>query len=75
MATETADNMSFLDHLEELRWRLVRAAIAVLIVGIGIWIYQTWLIENLFLSMSKADFVTFRVMCDLFALEYDCCAL
>jgi sec-independent protein translocase protein TatC len=68
MATETADNMSFLDHLEELRWRLVRAAIAILIVGIGIWIYQTWLIENLFLSMSKADFVTFRVMCDLFGV-------
>jgi sec-independent protein translocase protein TatC len=71
MATETADSMSFLDHLEELRWRLVRAAIAILIVGIGIWIYQTWLIENLFLSMSKEDFVTFRVMCDLFGVCID----
>jgi len=32
--------MSFLDHLEELRWRLMRSAIAVIIFAIVIWIYQ-----------------------------------
>ena len=39
------NNMSFLQHLEELRWRLVRAAIAVIIAGIVIWIYQVEIIE------------------------------
>lgn len=68
MAADTTENMSFLDHLEELRWRLVRAAIAILIVGIGIWMYQTWLVDNLFLAMNKEDFVTFRLMCSYFGM-------
>lgn len=61
----TTDNneMNFLDHLEELRWRLVRASIAVLIIGTGIWFFKTWLMENLFMSMRKADFISFRYFC------------
>ncbi len=55
--------MSFLDHLEELRWRLVKAAIAVVAVGIGIWIFRTWIAENLFLSMRNPNFVSFKVFC------------
>jgi sec-independent protein translocase protein TatC len=61
---EEENKMSFLDHLEELRWRLVRCAIAVLIFSIAIWYYQEWIMDNVFLSMSKSDFVTFRWMCD-----------
>jgi len=60
--------MSFLDHLEELRWRLVRCAIAVLIFAISIWCYQEWIMDNVFLSMSKSDFITFRYMCDIFGI-------
>ncbi len=30
---EENENMSFLGHLEELRWRLVKAVIAIVIVG------------------------------------------
>ena len=61
---EEQKNMSFLDHLEELRWRLVRCAIAVLIFSIAIWCYQEWIMDNLFLSMSKSSFVTYQLMCD-----------
>lgn len=55
--------MSFLEHLEELRWRLVRSAIAILIVSIVLWWYQEWIMENLFLSMKNPNFVSFRLMC------------
>lgn len=61
---EEEKNMSFLDHLEELRWRLVRSAIAVLIFAIAIWNVQGWIIENLFLSMRNPDFISFRLLCD-----------
>jgi sec-independent protein translocase protein TatC len=61
---EEQKNMSFLDHLEELRWRLVRCAIAVLIFSIAIWCYQEWIMDNLFLSMSKSSFITYQLMCD-----------
>jgi sec-independent protein translocase protein TatC len=57
--------MSFLSHLEELRWRLVRCATAILVVGIAIWFFQGYLMDYLFLSMMKSDFVTFRVFCEV----------
>jgi len=61
-------NMSFLDHLEELRWRLVRCAISVVIFSVIIWCYQEWIMDNVFLSMSKSDFITFRWMCDFLGI-------
>lgn len=58
--------MSFLEHLEELRWRLVRASIAVLAIGIVIWFYQEWIMNHVFMSMKKKDFFSFRMMCEWF---------
>jgi sec-independent protein translocase protein TatC len=60
--------MTFLGHLEELRWRLVRCAFAILVFAIAIWIYQELIMEKVFLSMNKKDFVTFRIFCDLFGV-------
>lgn len=55
--------MSFLQHLEELRWRLVRCAIVILLLAIVIWYFQEEIMVNLFLSMKDKDFVTFRLLC------------
>ena len=55
--------MSFLDHLEELRWRLLRAAVAVIIFSIGIWTYQREIMEHVFLNMVDPDFITFKLLC------------
>jgi sec-independent protein translocase protein TatC len=63
---EAEKKMSFLDHLEELRWRLVRSAVAIVLFSTVFWFYQEWIMENLFLSMRKPDFFTFRWMCDYF---------
>ena len=65
---EDQGNMPFLNHLEELRWRLVRAAIAILIVGTVIWFYQETIINVVFLSMAKKEFITFRIMCQFFGV-------
>jgi sec-independent protein translocase protein TatC len=65
---EDQGNMPFLNHLEELRWRLVRAAIAILIVGTAIWFYQETIINVVFLSMAKKEFITFRIMCQFFGV-------
>src|SRR3989338_4937944 len=55
--------MSFLQHLEELRWRLVRSVAVILVMAIVIWCYQDWIMRNIFISMSKKDFVTFEFCC------------
>lgn len=60
---ENPGNMSFLQHLEELRWRLVRCAIVILTLAIVIWCFQEEIMVNLFLSMKDKDFVTFRLLC------------
>jgi sec-independent protein translocase protein TatC len=60
---ENSGNMSFLQHLEELRWRLVRCAIVILLLAIVIWYFQEEIMVNLFLAMKDKDFVTFRLLC------------
>ena len=57
-------NMSFLQHLEELRWILVRSAIAILFFALIIWYFQEEIMVNVFLSMKEKDFITFRLFCD-----------
>ena len=56
--------MSFLEHLEELRWRIVRSAAVVLLFAIAIWVFQEWIMETLFLSMRNPEFISFRLICD-----------
>lgn len=58
--------MSFLEHLEELRWRLVRSSIAILLFSAVIWFFQEWIIDHLFLSMKDKNFVTFKLFCQYF---------
>lgn len=57
-------DMSFLDHLEELRWRIVKSVIAILILAIGMWFIKGWVIDNIFLSMTKPSFISFHYMCE-----------
>ena len=59
---EENHQMSFLEHLEELRWRLVRSAISIVVVATVLWFFQEWIMENLFFSMRNPDFITFRLM-------------
>lgn len=60
--------MSFLQHLEELRWRLVRSVAVILVLSIVLWIYQEWIMDTFFLSMSRPDFVTFDFFCRNFTI-------
>lgn len=60
---EEENKMSFLQHLEELRWRLVRSAVVVLSLTVVLWWNQDWIMKNIFLSMSKPDFFTFKFFC------------
>jgi len=68
---EDEKRMSFLEHLEELRWRLVRSAIAIIAIAIVLWIFQEWILDNLFLNMRFKYFPTFQLMCDVFGVCVD----
>lgn len=48
---ESSDiEMTFLDHLEELRWRIIYAFIGLLIGTIAAWLFIDYLIENILLK-------------------------
>lgn len=57
--------MSFFDHLEELRWHLIRAAIAVVVLTTVCFIYYDFLFDTIIMGPKKADFWTYRVLCDI----------
>lgn len=57
--------MSFLDHLEELRWHVIRAVSAILIFTIVGFVYVKWIFNNIILAPAKSDFWTWRVLCKL----------
>ncbi len=52
--------MSFLQHLEELRWHLVRASAAVLICGVFVFLNKQFIFDNVLLAPKNANFVTNR---------------
>lgn len=60
---EEQSRMSFIEHLEELRWRLVRSAIAIIVIAVALWWFQDWIMKNLFLSMRFKNFITFDLLC------------
>src|SRR5690554_7980648 len=64
MSEQEENEMSFLDHLEELRWRIVKSVIAILVFAVVMWFFKAWFIQNLFIAMTKPDFVSFQFICD-----------
>ncbi len=57
--------MAFLDHLEELRWHVVRAVAAIFIMMIAAFIYTEEIFKYVVLAPGQIDFVTFRWLCAL----------
>src|ERR1700759_1713359 len=56
--------MSFFDHLEVLRWHLIRAAVAIVIFATFAFIYYDFIFDHVIMAPAHADFWTYRVMCD-----------
>ncbi len=62
---EQGKEMSFLEHLEELRWTLVRSAIAVVVGMVLVFIYSDWIMEHVVLAPARSDFATYKFFCML----------
>jgi sec-independent protein translocase protein TatC len=57
------EEMSFMGHLEALRWHLMRSVIAWLIAAIVIFIFRNWVYDNIILAPSSEHFVTYDILC------------
>jgi sec-independent protein translocase protein TatC len=59
------EGMTFFDHLEELRWHIIRSIISILVFTIIAWIYQKEIFGGIIMAPSKATFWTNRMLCKL----------
>lgn len=59
------NEMSFLDHIETLRWHLVRSAIAVSVLSVGLFFMKELLFDTILLGPKHTDFLTYRALCHL----------
>lgn len=57
--------MSFIDHLEELRQHIVRSIIAILVMAIVIFIYRDWVFDNIITGPINPNFISYKALCDL----------
>lgn len=57
--------MTFLEHLEELRWHIIRSLIAVVGLGIVLFFFQGWLFDTVIFGPTKSDFFSYRAICSL----------
>lgn len=55
--------MHFLDHLEALRWHLVRSAIAIVVFSLVAFLNPEILFDTIILGAKNPDFFTYRMMC------------
>lgn len=63
--TKNRADMSFLEHLEVLRWHLVRSSIAVLVFMIAIFSFKSFVFDEIILAQKNSNFWTYEMFCKI----------
>ena len=57
------NEMSFFEHLEELRWHIIRSLIAVAVLTTVFFIFRDFIFQKIIIAPKNENFLTYRVMC------------
>jgi sec-independent protein translocase protein TatC len=57
--------MSFLDHLEELRWHILRSILYIGVVAIATFVAKDFVFNNIIFGPLSKDFLTYRILCGI----------
>jgi sec-independent protein translocase protein TatC len=57
--------MTFLDHLEELRWHLIRATLSIVILGSVAFLLKGFIFDYILFGPKKTDFITYQWFCQI----------
>lgn len=57
--------MSFLDHLEELRWHIIRSVVVMLICAIVVFAYSDWVVDDVLFAPTRPDFISAQWLCSM----------
>lgn len=59
------NEMSFLDHLEELRWHLIRSTVAILIIACVAFLFRGFIFDTIIFGPKHMNFPTYKFFCKL----------
>jgi sec-independent protein translocase protein TatC len=59
------EEMTFIDHLEALRWHIVRSLLAIIIIAIFIFIKIDWVFDRVISGPLQNDFISYTMLCRL----------
>lgn len=65
MSKKDLGEMSFLDHLETLRWVLIRSTLAIVIGGIISFFFLDFIFDVIIFGPKDPNFITYRFFCEL----------
>jgi len=63
--TPVQAEMSFIGHLEALRWHIVRSVLAVIVLAVFAFMKIDWIFENIIVGPLKQDFLSVAGLCKL----------
>ena len=55
--------MSFIEHLEVLRWHLVRSAAVLIVVAVGVFVCIDWVFDHIIMAPAQHNFITYSLLC------------
>ncbi len=56
--------MTFIDHLEELRSHIIRSVLAILVMATVIFVYRDFVFDYILMGPINPDFISYKVLCD-----------
>lgn len=65
MAKNTSGEMSFLQHLEELRWHLIKSVVAIVVLAIAAFIFKDFIFDGILIAPKEPDFFTNKMFAAL----------
>lgn len=61
--------MSFVDHIEELRWHIIRSMIVIIVLSIAAFFRIEWIFDHIVMGPAHPDFISYRLLCQ-FATKF-----
>ncbi len=55
--------MGFLDHLEELRWHIIRGGSSIILIAIVVFVCERFVFDTVIFGPKQEDFPTYRFLC------------
>lgn len=68
MAKSSKGEMSFLEHLEELRWHIIRSVLAIVFFAVLAYIFSRYIFDYVLIAPQNPEFPTNYILCKLAAL-------